>query len=121
MVFLCFYFHFRYVFLGLSLFIGIVLYISYTCEGYTNATPNVKLGFNVSHFLFLFFLFRTGMTDPGVITPSESNSLVEGDSLEKQNYSYCSICQLYRPDGAQHCHQCGVCIEKYDHHCTFMG
>ena len=55
----------------------------------------------------------TATWDAGVIRPSEENSIENGNRLESQNYSYCSICQLYRPPGANHCHRCGVCFEGY--------
>ena len=53
----------------------------------------------------------TATWDAGVIRPNEENSVENGSALESQNYSYCAICQLYRPPGANHCHRCGVCFE----------
>ena len=29
----------------------------------------------------------------------------------------CGRCQLLRPRDASHCHDCGVCVKKLDHHC----
>ncbi|CAM9826743.1 unnamed protein product, partial [Ectocarpus sp. 4 AP-2014] len=33
----------------------------------------------------------------------------------------CGRCQIERPPGAVHCTLCGVCVQKLDHHCPFMG
>eukprot|EP00903_Cladosiphon_okamuranus_P013392 g12480.t1 len=33
----------------------------------------------------------------------------------------CGRCQIERPPGAVHCIRCGVCVQKLDHHCPFMG
>ena len=104
--------------LAFALFIMISGYIN---EGYQVASMIVKVFYLVSNAVLLLLLLHTGMTDPGVIIANEKNSIQNSSDLEKQNYSYCSICQLYRPKGAFHCDRCNVCIERYDHHCIFMG
>ena len=53
----------------------------------------------------------TATWDAGMIRRDEENSIENGHNLEAQNY-YCSICQVYRPPGANHCHRCGVCFEE---------
>ena len=59
---------------------------------------------------FSSFLY-TGMSNPGIVLKTEDNSLENQEKLESQNYSYCSICDLYRPPRAVHCSACGVCFE----------
>ena len=34
---------------------------------------------------------------------------------------YCPFCTHYKPDRAHHCHDCGVCVLKLDHHCIFLN
>jgi hypothetical protein len=29
----------------------------------------------------------------------------------------CELCQVDRPVTATHCYECGVCVDKLDHHC----
>ena len=79
---------------------------------------------------FSSFLY-TGMCTPGIVLKTEDNSLENQEKLESLSYSYCSLCDLYRPPRAAHCSACGVCFEgwewffslipSFDHHCTVMG
>lgn len=36
------------------------------------------------------------------------------------NY-YCKICKTLKMDKPYHCTSCNVCIDKYDHHCPWIG
>ncbi|KAK7108209.1 hypothetical protein V1264_015986 [Littorina saxatilis] len=99
--------------------------------------------------LFIFVmatLFRTSFSDPGVIPRA---SLDEAAELERQmevpnagspgtyrppprtkevvikgqvvKLKYCFTCKLFRPPRASHCSLCDNCVDRFDHHCPWVG
>jgi hypothetical protein len=52
-----------------------------------------------------------------------SRSTNEHQMWRLKNLPYCSICKVLTPEekDIMHCHECGFCIEKMDHHCPWMG
>eukprot|EP00904_Undaria_pinnatifida_P002968 jgi/Undpi1/12672/HiC_scaffold_6.g02340.m1 len=56
------------------------------------------------------------------VPPEPPASTRQGDTrVGGAETTMCGRCQIERPAEAVHCTRCGVCVDKLDHHCPFMG
>ncbi|KAK4371615.1 hypothetical protein RND71_011090 [Anisodus tanguticus] len=90
----------------------------------------------------LFLLLSTSTKDPGIVPrnshpPEEvsgydsSASIDVGKPLPRTKeiivnglpvrVKYCETCMLYRPPRCSHCSVCDNCVERFDHHCPWVG
>ncbi|XP_013398674.1 palmitoyltransferase ZDHHC9 isoform X2 [Lingula anatina] len=126
-----------------------LLFFIFDCRYFVETYPS--FGFVVplaAGLLFIFVLstlFRTSFSDPGVIprsTPDEAADLerqIEVPSSCQPNYrppprvreviikgqmvklKFCYTCKIFRPPRASHCSVCDNCVERFDHHCPWVG
>ncbi|XP_032414658.1 palmitoyltransferase ZDHHC18a isoform X1 [Xiphophorus hellerii] len=96
--------------------------------------------------LFLFVvasLLRTSFTDPGILPRATAD---EAADIERQidtsgsstyrppprtkeilinqqvvKLKYCFTCKMFRPPRTSHCSLCDNCVERFDHHCPWVG
>lgn len=80
------------------------------------SSGNTMLGIMIFGFLLLNYLLAA-IINPGVETRKEP--YVNEENEESDNF--CSICEVYREDKTEHCYDCGVCIQGYDHHCPWTS
>jgi hypothetical protein len=82
--------------------------------------------------LTMFFMIACATTDPGILprdptvddAEAAANAelrrtvLVNGRAVPLK---WCYTCRIWRPPRAAHCSECNVCVERFDHHCPWMG
>ncbi|XP_077599391.1 palmitoyltransferase ZDHHC18-B-like isoform X1 [Stigmatopora nigra] len=109
-------------------------------ENLTGCIPAIGailLGFVV------FTLFQTTFSDPGILPRATADEVVD---VEKQidnassascrsaprtkevlinqqvvKLKYCFTCKMFRPPRTSHCGLCDNCVERFDHHCPWVG
>ena len=99
------------------------------------------------HFSTIFFMIILAFMDPGVIPkifPSFEHSHYKDIPISPeyvdasisdyepifytnvvksscQKVKFCNTCLIFRPPRATHCYDCNMCVERFDHHCPWIG
>lgn len=73
-----------------------------------------KFIFFIITFFIYYFFNKCSLINPGIC---------QNMKKDKENTYYCNICQIYYNPSmkVEHCGMCGICVEKMDHHCIWVG
>ncbi|KAG1954568.1 palmitoyltransferase ZDHHC9 [Pimephales promelas] len=135
-------------YLTLFLIIGTCsLFFAFECPYLAvHLSPAIPV-FAVLLFVFVMaMLLRTSFSDPGVLPRAlqEEANFIEmeieaanGNVLAGQRpppriknvqinnqivkLKYCYTCKIFRPPRASHCSICDNCVDRFDHHCPWVG
>lgn len=108
--------------------------------------PGLAIATLITLVLAEFFMSWTSFRDPGIIPKNKKQNLrltsipsfelylfndyPDIQSRREPKFSkngfllqlkYCDTCNIFRPPRTSHCYICDYCIEKFDHHCPWLG
>ncbi|XP_064219592.1 palmitoyltransferase ZDHHC18 isoform X2 [Aotus nancymaae] len=123
-----------------SCFGSLLLSCPYLARKLTLAIPIIAA---ILFFFVMSCLLQTSFTDPGILPRA---TVCEAAALEKQidntgsstyrppprtreviingqmvKLKYCFTCKMFRPPRTSHCSVCDNCVERFDHHCPWVG
>ena len=92
----------------------------------------VLLGGIALYGIVMLFMVLTSTSDPGIVPHNSllddaeaTASMQQPNEVEINGVSvtlkWCRTCRIWRPPRASHCSECNVCVDKFDHHCPWMG
>ena len=81
------------------------------------------------YLLTIYLLIKVSFCDPGILLRFPlKNNIIEDKKDRRifqlgyiQKYKFCSSCSIMRPLRSTHCGDCNNCVEKFDHHCPWIG
>uniref|UniRef100_A0AAY4A9J1 Palmitoyltransferase n=1 Tax=Denticeps clupeoides TaxID=299321 RepID=A0AAY4A9J1_9TELE len=109
----------------------------------THLTVCIPVIAGLLFFFVVLSLLHTSFTDPGILPrafpdeaadverqidscgshtyrpPPRTKEIVINDQVVK--LKYCFTCKMFRPPRTSHCSLCDNCVERFDHHCPWVG
>ncbi|KAG0457885.1 hypothetical protein HPP92_023042 [Vanilla planifolia] len=135
----------------LLIVIPVVLFAAFVSQRLVNEFQhhlgNLIVGIAVVFTIYvIFLLLLTSSRDPGIIPRNKRPPELEDDDVSNLSWAgshgglssvppfkdvivngyiirvkYCHTCMLYRPPRCSHCSICNNCVDRFDHHCPWVG
>uniref|UniRef100_A0A672NDE3 Palmitoyltransferase n=1 Tax=Sinocyclocheilus grahami TaxID=75366 RepID=A0A672NDE3_SINGR len=126
----------------LVLIIPLILNCPFLVKHLTSCIPAIG---GVLFVFVIISLLQTSFTDPGILpraTPEEAADIekqIDNPTGSSSSYrppprtkevvinqqvvklKYCFTCKIFRPPRTSHCSLCDNCVERFDHHCPWVG
>lgn len=87
--------------------------------------PGGCRGFDALVALTVLLFLAAGLVDPGFVPTEEEQAeqAAGGSALAASLLALppCPHCRSRQPARAKHCHACGRCVRRLDHHCWWLG
>ena len=106
-----------------------ILFISIMFKINNSSTISLAITAIILYIPIIIFLLKAGCSDPGLVERNNEYAFYDNrKSVIKMNIkghiinlNYCYTCFHFRPPRTSHCAECDNCVEKFDHHCLWMG
>ncbi|KAK3184374.1 hypothetical protein Dsin_031660 [Dipteronia sinensis] len=116
-----------------SIILSSWIFAVYTGNGLSNQSRIIVTISVILTVIVLVNLILVSANDPGIIPRNDQASVEEvgtSDGTRRKKITvngvelklkYCQICKIFRPPRSCHCAVCDNCVEKFDHHCPWIG
>jgi hypothetical protein len=108
----------------------VFLFLGYNSKYMTEEiSVSVPIIIGFLYIITMIFLLIASFTDPGILQrfPCKINVIEERQEVKIiqggyfRQYRHCGTCLIMRPLRSTHCGDCNNCVERFDHHCPWIG